>query len=266
MLDVMNALKTSLSPSFHRQVTAVMSQAYLWNGHLCGEVSGDREKRFRDGARIMSSQINFGFEISGHRFFLTQSRSLYLVASWRSFDEAIDGLDFSKGISHVDLMFLADPERQPDFTNETELANEDEIKLIKVGLPNLRSRRMIQASDDAGDSPESERNAKIFRLAHDLMDPEALKTTLQSARDGFMMLESTQVLIEYTASRPDPFFLRLLPLGYLPEWQCVLVLDGQFSVSTKATNHAAICLLVALPVGVLSDELRDLKFQIDLGI
>ncbi|ETU79900.1 hypothetical protein Q095_00353 [Pseudomonas aeruginosa PS50] len=243
-----------------------MSQAYLWNGHLCGEINGDREKRFRDGARFMSSRINFGFEISGHRLFLTQSRSLYLVASWRRFDEAVEGIDFSEGISPIDLMFLADPERQPDFSNEIELANEDEVKLIKVGLPNLRSRRIIPASDETSDSPESERNAKIFKLAHDLMDPEELKTTLESARNEFMEMENTQVLIEYTARRADPFFLRLLSLGYLPEWQCVLVLDGQFNVSTKATNHAAICLLVALPTCALSDELRELKFQVDLGI
>ncbi|UFH49593.1 hypothetical protein [Pseudomonas sp. KNUC1026] len=243
-----------------------MSQVYVWNGYLCGEIHGDKEKRLRDGARIMSSRINFGFEIAGHRLFLTQSRSLYLVASWRSFDEAVDGLDFSEGISPIDLMFLADPDRQPDFSNEIELANEDEVKLIKVGLPNLRSRRVIPASDEMGDPPECDRNAEIFRLAHDLMDPEELKTTLESARDDFMVLENTQVLIEYTTRRADPFFLRLLSLGYLPEWQSVLVLDGQFNVSTKATNHAAIRLLVALPACALSDELRDLKFQVDLGI
>ncbi len=262
----MNALKASLLPSFHHQVTAVMSQVYLWNGHLCGEIHGDREKRFRDGTRIMSSKVIFGFEISGHRLFLTQSRSLYLVASWRRFDEAMDGLDFSEGISPIDLMFLADPERQPDFANEVELANEDEVKLIKAGLPNLRGRRIIPTSDETDDPLESKRNAKIFKLAHDLMDLEKLKTTLESARHEFMVLENTQVLIEYTTRRVDPFILRLLPLGYLPEWQCVLVLDGQFNVSTKATNHAAICLLVALPACALDDELRDLKFRVDLGV
>lgn len=266
MLDVMNALRAALLPSLHNQATAVMSQVYLWNGHLCGEIHGDKEKRFRDGARIMSSKINFGFEISGHRLFLTQSRSLYLVASWRRFDEAVDGLDFSEGISPVDLMFLADPERQPDFSNEIELANEDEIRLIKAGLPNIHSRRTIPAPDEMGDSPESERNAKIFQLAHDLMDLEALKTTFESARNEFMEMENTQVLIEYTTHRPDPYFLRLLPLGYLPDWQCVLVLDGQFNVSTKATNHAANRLLVALPASALDDELRDLRFQVDLGV
>lgn len=268
MLDVLNAFRAMLSLPSQHQVTAIMSQVCLWNGHLCGEVYGDKEKRFREGARMMTSKINFGFEISGHRLFLTQSGRLYLIASWRSFDEARDGLDFSDGISPVDLMFRSDPERQPDFSNDIELANEDEVKLIKVGLPNQRSRRTIATVDDTdhtGDSAEAERNSTIFQLAH-LMDPEELKSTLEQARDEFMAMEKTQVLIECTRRRPDPFFLALLSLGYLPEWQAVLVLDGQFNVSAKATHHAAIRLLIALPVSALSDELRDLRFQVDVGV
>ncbi|WP_070888296.1 hypothetical protein [Pseudomonas argentinensis] len=267
MLDVLNAFRAMLSLPSQHQVTAIMSQVYLWNGHLCGEVHGDKEKRFRDGARMMSSRINFGFEISGHRLFLTQSGSLYLIASWRSFDGGRDGLDFSNGISPVDLMFRSDPERQPDFSNDVELANEDEVKLINVGLPNQRRCRTIATVDEAdikGDRVE-ERNSTIFQLAH-LMDPEELKSTLEQARDEFMAMEKTQVLIECTRRRPDPFFLPLLSLGYLPEWQAVLVLDGQFNVSAKATHHAAIRLLIALPVSALSDELRDLRFQVDVGV
>lgn len=268
MLDVLNAFRAMQTLSSQHQVTAVMSQVYLWNGHLCGEVHGDKEKRFRDGARMMSSRINFGFVISGHQLFLTQSGSLYLIASWRAFDEAMDGLDFSDGISPVDLMFRSDPERQPDFSNDVELANEDEVKLIKVGLPNQRSRRTIATMDETdhtGDRVEAECNSTIFQLAH-LMDPEELKSTLEQARDEFMALEKTQVLIECTRRRPDPFFLPLLSLGYLPEWQAVLVLDGQFNASAKATHHAAIRLLLALPVSALSDELRDLRFQVDVGV
>lgn len=268
MLDVLNAFRAMLSLPSQHQVTAIMNQVYLWNGHLCGEVHGDKEKRFRDGARMMSSRINFGFEISGHRLFLTQSGSLYLIASWRSFDEARDGLDFSNGIIPIDLMFSSDPERQPDFSNDVELANEDEVKLINVGLPNQRRCRAIATADEAditGDRTEAERNSTIFQLAH-LMDPEELKSMLEQARDEFMAMEKTQVLIECTRRRPDPFFLPLLSLGYLPEWQAVLVLDGQFNVSAKATHHAAIRLLIALPVSALSDELRDLRFQVDVGV
>ena len=268
MLDVLNAFRAMHTLSSQHQVTAIMSQVYLWNGHLCGEVHGDKEKRFRDGARMMSSRINFGFVISGHQLFLTQSGSLYLIASWRTFDEAMDGLDFSDGISPVDLMFSSDPERQPDFSDDIVLADQDEVKLIKIGLPNQRRRRTIATVDEpglTGERAEAERNSKIFQLAH-LMDPDVLRITLESARDEFMEMEKTQVLIECTRRCPDPFFLPLLSLGYLPEWQAVLVLDGQFNVSAKATHHAAIRLLLALPVSALSDELRDLRFQVDVGV
>lgn len=269
MLDVMEAHRAMASLPFRDQVTAVMSQVYLLNGHLCGEVHGDKDKRFRDGARIISSPIKFGFEVSGHRLFLTRSGSLYLVASWWSFDEPWGGLDFSELVSPVDLMFPPGSERQPDFENDIELASEDEVKLIKVGLPNQRKARAITAHVEAGApliTAETDNNSQIFQLANQLMDPEELKSTLETARDEFMALEKTQVLIEYTTRRLDPFFLPLLSMGYLPDWQSILVLDGQFNVSQKATDHLAISLLTVLPTDVLEGELRDLRFQIDLGV
>lgn len=45
------------------------------------------------------------------------------------------------------------------------------------------------------------------------------------------------------------------PLGYLPEWQSVLVLEGQFNVSRQATDHLVISLLAVLPTEGLGDEL-----------
>lgn len=268
MLDVIKALRAMVSLPFRDQVSAVMSQVYLLNGHLSGDIHGDKEKRFRDGTRIISSRINFGFEVSGHRLFLTQSGSIYLVASWRSFDEPWAGLDFSEVVSPVDLMFPADPERQPDFENDIELAAGEEVALIKVGLPNQRRQRSIavvnEAQMDHGQTT-SERNSQIFKLAIQL-DRELLESTLESARERFMAQEQTKVLIECTRRTPDPHLLPLLPFGYLPEWQSILVLDGQFNVSQKATDHLAISLLAILPTDSLYERLRDLRFQIDLGV
>lgn len=268
MLDVMTALRAMVSLPFRDQVSAVMSQVYLLNGHLCGDIHGDKEKRFLDGTRIISSRINFGFEVFGQRIFLTQSGSIYLVASWRSFDELWAGLDFSEVVSPVDLMFPADPERQPDFENDIELATGEEVALIKVGLPNQRRQRSIAVVDETlidHDQTTSERNSQIFQLALQL-DRGHLENTLESVRETFMAQAQTKVLIECTRRMPDPHLLPLLTLGYLPEWQSILVLDGQFNVSQKATDHLAISLLTVLPTDVLADELRDLRFQIDLGV
>lgn len=268
MLDVIKALRAMVALPFRDQVSAVMSQVYLLNGHLCGDVHGDKKKRFRDGTRIISSRINFGFEISGHRIFLTQSGSIYLVASWRSFDEPWAGLDFSEVVSPVDLMFPADPERQPDFENDIELAVGEEVALIKVGLPNQRRQRSIAVVDEAQmdhGQTTNERNSQIFQLAIQL-DREYLERTLELAQATFMAQEQTKVLIECTKRMPDPHLLPLLTLGYLPEWQCILVLDGQFNVSQKATDHLALSLLAVLPTDGLYEGLRDLRFQIDLGV
>lgn len=115
------------------------------------------------------------------------------------------------------------------------------------------------------DQATNERNSKVFQLALQL-DRELLDRTLESAQETFMAQEQTKVLIECTRRMPDPHLLPLLTLGYLPEWQSILVLDGQFNVSQKATDHLAISLLTVLPTGGLGDELRDLRFQIDLGV
>lgn len=269
MLDVLTAIRDMMNLPFRGQVTAIMSQVYLVNGRLSGEVHGDREKRFRDGVRMISSQINFGFEALGHQLFLTQSGSLYMVASWRRFDETKANLDFSEGVHPVDFLFTVNPDRQPDFESDIEIANEYEAKLIRVGLPNQRKHRAVTVQEDTvstSEKPMIDRNFEIFQQALGKVELSKLQRTLESARDEFMEQEGTQVLIECTKRRPDPSLLTLVSLGYLPDWQSILVLDGQFNVSQSAANHLAISLLAVLPAEVLTDELRDLRFQIDLGI
>ncbi|MEK0364404.1 hypothetical protein [Pseudomonas sp. CBC3] len=246
-----------------------MSDVYFINGHLSGEIHGDRKKRFRDATRIMSSPVNFGFQALGHQLFLTQSGNLYMIASWRRFDEPLSNLDFSDGIHPVDFVFSIDPDRQRDFESDIEVAGQDEVKLIRVGLPNQRRHRAVTVQEDTvstSEKPMIDRNFEIFQQALGKVELSKLQRTLESARDEFMEQEGTQVLIECTKRRPDPSLLTLVSLGYLPEWQSILVLDGQFNVSQSATNHLAIALLVVLPAEALNDELRDLRFQIDLGI
>lgn len=269
MLDVIKALKNMHSLPFREQVTAVMSDVYLVNGHLSGEIHGDRNKRFRDATRIMSSPINFGFQALGYQLFLTQTGSLYMIASWRRFDEPWANLDFSEGVHPVDFVFTTDPDRQSDFKSDIEISSEDEAKLIRVGLPNQRKHRAVTVQEDTvstSEKPMIDRNFEIFQQALGKVELSKLQRTLESARNEFMEREGTQVLIECTKRRPDPSLLTLVSLGYLPEWQSILVLDGQFNLSQSATNHLAISLLAVLPADALNDELRDLRFQIDLGV
>lgn len=268
MLDVLAALRAMASPELRGQVTAVLSQVYFVEGRVSGTIHGDTQRRFPNGRRITTSAIYVGYEALGHQLIRTDSGSLYLIASWWSHSEAWKTLPLEAGIHPLYFAFTVEPDTHSDFSNDVENANEQELKLIQVGLPNQRSQRSIAVVDEAQmdhGQATNERNSQIFQLAIQL-DRELLERAMESARDTFMAQEQTKVLIECTRRMPDPHLLPLLTFGYLPEWQSILVLDGQFNVSQKATDHLAISLLAVLPTDSLYEGLRDLRFQIDLGV
>ncbi len=268
MLDVLAALRAMGSPEMCGQVTAVLSQVYFVEGRVCGTIHGDTQRRFPDGRRITTSAIYVGYEALGHQLIRTDSGSLYLIASWWSHSEAWKTLPLGSGIHPLYFAFTVEPDTHSDFSNDVENANEQELKLIQVGLPNQQRDRSVMIADDALSDPDQarkERNSHIFQLALHL-DRGYLERTLELAQETFMVQEQTKVLIECTRRMPDPHLLPLLALGYLPEWQSILVLDGQFNVSQKATDHLAISLLAVLPTDDLYEGLRDLRFQIDLGV
>lgn len=270
MLDVIASLEHLVEVNFSGAVTAILSDSYLLNGCLSGEIFADKQKRFGNGKRIMTSPLNFAFEVTGYQFALTQSGNLYLIASWRQFDDAWAHLNFNgDGLHATDFLFRTDPERPIDFDNETDAVAAPETDLIKFEIPNRRSRRSIVAEAEPSTSDlitADERNSEIFQLALKNLDKSQLHAAFDSAQSRFVTDEKREVMIEYTKREPDAFLLPMIALGYVPRWQAVLVLDGQFNVSRKASGYLADELVAKLPMPILPEHLRDRRFQADLGL
>jgi hypothetical protein len=269
MLDVLNAFEELLDLDFKQQVTAVLSEVYMLNGHLCGEVFGDKSKRFKNGTRIMTSPVSFGIEVLGHQLYLTRTGSVYLVSSWRKFDETWKGMSFADGIHPIDFLLSTSPERGDDFSEDQEVTSSLETELIKMQIPKRRANRAIFLDAETGPDQEQiadELNSKIFELATLHLDTGELAQKLEAAQRRIVLDTKSEVLIEYTKRHPDPFLLPLIALGFLPRWQAVLVLDGQFNVSRRATSDLANELLIVLPVEVLTEQLRERRMTLDLGL
>lgn len=269
MLDVMATFEKLVELKLNGVVTAILSDSYLINGHLSGEIFADKQKRFKNGKRILTSKLNFSFQVMEHQFALTHSGNLYAIASWRQFDETWIGATFQSDTFYA-LNFLLNlkPERPIDFVGDSDLADAPEAELIKYELPNRRSTRSISAeAESASDGAAAEdRSSEIFELALQYLDKGELFSAFENARQRFFDDEKREVLIEYTTRDPDPFLLPMVALGFTPRWQGVLVLDGQFNVSQKATDYLADALLAKLPPQNIPLHLRDIRFQADLGL
>lgn len=269
MLDVLNAFEELLDLHFKQQVTAVLSEVYMLNGHLSGEVFGDKSKRFKNGTRIMTSEVNFGIEVSGHQLYLTRTGSVYLVSSWKKFDETWKRMSFADGIHPIDFLLGTSPERGDDFSEDQEVCRSLETELIKMQLPKRRANRAIflEAETEPGhEQIADELNSTIFEFATLHLVTDELVNKLEAAQRRIVLDTKSEVLIEYTKRLPDPFLLHLIALGFLPRWQAVLVLDGQFNVSRRAISELANELLIMLPVEVLTDQLRERRMGLDLGL
>ncbi|MDU4058669.1 MAG: hypothetical protein E7H60_19195 [Pseudomonas oryzihabitans] len=268
MFNVLEAFSQVQDSAFRHKITAILGNCCIVDGHICGQVYGDRLGRFSDGSRMMTSRINFSFVEMGRQIVRTNSGHYYLICGWKSFDSEWLVDNFIDGDPRTsDFLYKAPSTENKEAEREMTNSLHEELKAMEMPVEKFNrgiTRRERHSIFDETD--EEDLHLETFRVAADTLSKDCLTDVLDRTRQKAFAVTKKLVLIEYTAQRPSHHILYFLGLGLLPTWQAILVLDGDFNISKATTNCLADELLLALPGSALSPDMRQRRLQIDLGL
>jgi len=268
MLNVLEALSQVQDSAFRHKITAILDHCCIVDGHICGQVFGDRLGRFSDGSLMMGNRVNFSFVEAGRQIIRTNSGHYYLICGWKSFDRKwlVDNLIDGDPMGS-DFIYKAPSTENEEAEREMTSPFHEELKAMEMptkrlnrGIPRRERHSIFDETD------EEDLHLEIFRVAADTLSKDCLIGALERTRQKAFIITKKMVLIEYTAQRPSPHIIFFLGLGLLPTWQAVLVLDGDFNISKVTINCLAEELLLALPRSALTPEMGQRRLEFDLGL
>lgn len=268
MLNVLEALSQFQDSAFRNKITALLDHCCIIDGHICGQVFGDRLGRFSDGSLMMANRINFSFVEAGRQIVRTNSGHYYLICGWKSFDRKwlVDNLIDGDPMGS-DFLYKAPSTENEEAEREMTSPLHEELKAMEMptqrlnrGIPRRERHSIFDETD------EEDLQLEIFRVAVDTLNKDCLIGVLDRTQKKAIATTNKLVLIEYTAQRPSPHIVFFLGLGLLPTWQAVLVLDGDFNISKVTAKCLAEELLLALPRSALSPEMGRRRLELDLGL